>query len=703
MAAATDRPPRLTEIKRRDGALAPFDRGRIGAAVLAALQEARHDGEALAAQVSNRVINDLTRRFGAKPPSVEQIQDAVEEALDSMGLTDVRERYASYRRDRAALREAKRKLGIRDELKLSLNAVALLRERYLLRDEGGRIVESTGEMMDRVARHVAAAEDRFATGSAERWSEEFAGALKSLTFLPNSPTLMNAGTEMGLLSGCFVIPVEDSLESIFGALRQMALIHQAGGGTGFSFSRLRRRGDRVRTTRGTASGPVSFMRIFDVATEVIKQGGRRRGANMAVLDATHPDIDEFIAAKSQPGRLENFNLSVAVSDEFMAAADSGGAHSLVDPRTDAVVATEPAAELFRRIAAAAWETGDPGLLFIDRVNAANPVPELGRIEATNPCGEVPLLPFESCNLGSINLARMISDGKPDTDRLRATVRLAVRFLDDVIEINRYPTPEVEHATRLTRKIGVGVMGFAEFCALLGVSYDSADAVEMADRVGSLLAAEARAASAALARERGPFPAYRGGDGEAFPPVRNAQVTSIAPTGSISIIAGTTAGIEPLFALSFDRNVLGTQLRETNRTFERLARERGFYSESLFAAIARTGGVRGESEVPEDVRRAFVTAAEVGPDWHLAIQAAFQRHVDAAVSKTVNLPGDATVDDVAEIYLDAWRRGVKGVTIYRYGSRPGQVLTFLGDSAAGEAGVRVAPDYAGGCAGHACEF
>jgi ribonucleoside-diphosphate reductase alpha chain len=447
------------------------------------------------------------------------------------------------------------------------------------------------------------------------------------------------------------------------------------------------------------------MRIFDVATEVVKQGGRRRGANMAVLDASHPDIDEFIAAKSRPGELENFNLSVAVTDEFMGAAEAGGMHSLIDPPTRAAVATEPAVELFRRIAAAAWEGGDPGLLFIDCVNAANPLSGLGAIEATNPCGEVPLLPFESCNLGSVNLARMLSGEEVDWERLGATVRLAVRFLDDVIEASRFPTPEVERATLRTRKIGVGVMGFAEFLALLGIPYNSDEAVAMADRVGRVIATEARAVSVGLARERGPFPAHGlvEGGASASSPVRNAQLTSIAPTGSISIIAGTTAGIEPLFAIAFERNVLGTHQRETNRAFERLAREHGFYSEELVAAIASTGGVGGGRDVPDDIRRAFVTAAEVAPHWHLAIQAAFQRHVDAAVSKTVNLPAEATVGDVAQIYLDAWRRGAKGVTVYRYGSRPGQVLTFLGEARGAGEGVRAASDYAGGCAGHACEF
>lgn len=584
-------------------------------------------------------------------------------------------------------------------LGLTHSALTVLRERYLLRDESGRVVESTTEMMERVAGHVAAAEEGFEPGSSPRWAGEFETALKELRFLPNSPTLMNAGTEIGLLSGCFVLPIEDSLDSIFSALREMALIHQAGGGTGFSFSRLRRSGDRVRTTRGVASGPVSFMRIFDAATEVVRQGGRRRGANMAVLHCSHPDIREFIAAKPKPGDLRNFNLSVAVTDELMEAARSGGSHALRDPRTGEVTEEVPAAELFGEIAAAARSGGDPGVLFIDRINAERPVPELGPIEATNPCGEVPLLPHESCNLASVNLARMVSGDEVDWERLAATVRLAVRFLDDVIEVNRYPVPAIEEATLRTRKIGVGVMGLAEMLAELGVPYDSEDGLVLADRVAATLSTEARVASAQLAAERGPFPAWsREGGGE---PMRNAQLTSIAPTGSISIIAGTTAGIEPLFAISFARNVLDTELTETSPAFERIARERGFHSDELMAATAHSGSLDGTPGVPDDVRRAFVTSTEMAPEWHLRMQAAFQRHVDGAVSKTVNLPAEATAEEVAAIYNDAWRAGVKGITVYRDGSRPGQVLRRLGERAGGPA-VRVSSEYAGGCALRPCE-
>jgi ribonucleoside-diphosphate reductase alpha chain len=694
--------PPFRRIRKRDGRLVAFQAAEIVDAVVRAGREVGRGDHALAEEVTRRVVDDLAMRFDGRSPGVEDIQDAVEATLIGLGLPEVATAYILYRRRRAEARQAKQVLGVRDDLKLTVNAVTVLRERYLLRDAEGRVVESSGEMMQRVAHHVAQAETAPDRG---RWEERFAAALKSLEFLPNSPTLMNAGTRLGLLSGCFVLPVEDSLQSIFTALGQMALIHQAGGGTGFDFSRLRPHGDVVASTHGVASGPVSFMGVFDAATEVIKQGGRRRGANMAVLAASHPDIDEFVAAKQTAGRLENFNLSVAVSDAFMRAVERDGTHRLVNPRTGRVSDTRPARALFQAVAAAAHRTGDPGLLFLDRINRDNPVPALGRIESTNPCGEVPLLPFESCNLGSVNLARMVAAGRPDWERLGATVRLAVRFLDDVIEVNRYPIPEVERATQTTRKIGVGVMGLAEFLAALGVPYDSEDALRLGRRIARLLRDQARRASVELAAERGAFPAfeYSALAAKGFPPLRNAQVTSIAPTGTISIIAGTTSGIEPLFAVAYVRNVLGSRLLELNGLFERTARERGFYSEGLVAEIARTGGVRHLNGVPEDLRRAFVTALEVAPEWHLRMQAAFQRSVDAAVAKTVNLPASATVDDVASLYLQAWRLGLKGITVYRYGSRPGQVLAFLADGQQGPSPlVQVGSEYAGGCAGHVCE-
>jgi len=596
------------------------------------------------------------------------------------------------------------RLGVRDELGLDLAALAVLRERYLLKDRHGQVVESTGEMMDRAATFVAQAEDQWHPGSAGRWAEVFAGALRRLEFLPNSPTLMNAGTELGLLSGCVVLPLEDSLDSIFQTLGQAALLHQAGGGTGYAFSRLRPRGDRVASTGGAASGPVSFLSVFDVAARVVSSGGRRRGASMAVLDVSHPDIVEFVEAKDSAG-LEHFNVSVGASDRFMRAVVHGRDHRLVNPRTGRVVRRIAAAELFERICAAAWRGGDPGLLFLDRINRDNPLPTLGRIEATNPCGEVPLLPYESCNLGSVNLARFIDGNRLDLERLGATVDVAVRFLDDVIDVSRYPVPQLAPPARAARKVGLGVMGLAEMLASLGIPYDSDHALRLAARTMAFVQRRARRASAALADERGPFPLY---DQSRYPaqgigPLRNAQLTSVAPTGTISLVAGTTSGIEPMFALSYRRHILGRDLVETNALFERTARARGFYSDELMAEIEQTGTLRHLPQVPPDVRAAFVTALEISPAWHLAMQAAVQRHVDAAVAKTVNLPASATVADVRAIYLGAWRSKAKGITVYRDRSRPGQVLTVAAASPVPGPAVQIADTFSGGCHGHACEF
>lgn len=595
---------------------------------------------------------------------------------------------------------------VRDDLGLSAAARTVLRERYLRRDPRGRTVESTSGMMDRVAAHVAAAEDVHAPGTAAGWAERFAVALRSLDFLPNSPTLMNAGTGVGLLSGCVVLPVEDSLRSIFATLGTAALVHQAGGGTGYSFSHLRPAGAPVASTQGASSGPVSFLHLFDTAAGIVRLGGRRRSASMAVLDASHPDIRDFVTAKLTAGALEHFNLSVGVTDRFLRAAEAGGSHPLVDPGTGRTVARVPAADLLDSICDSARGCGDPGLLFLDAINRADPLPGQGRIEATNPCGEVPLRPYESCNLGSINLARFARDGGVDWERLGSTAELAVRFLDDVIDVSRWPVPEMERAVHATRRVGLGMMGLAELLATLGIPYDSDAAVRLAGRLARHIRDRARRSSAGLAAERGPFPLFdestlarRG-----LPPLRNAQLTSVAPTGTISLIAGTTAGIEPMFAVAYVRHVLGRHLVETNPLFERLARERGFHSEQLVADIARTGGVRANPAVPDDVRAAFPTALEVSPGWHLRMQAAVQRHVDAAVSKTVNLPASATVEEVRGIYLAAWRARVKGITVYRYGSHPGQVLTFLaGEDGAGGRPVRVDTSFTGGCAGHVCEF
>jgi ribonucleoside-diphosphate reductase alpha chain len=566
---------------------------------------------------------------------------------------------------------------------LTDNALAVLRARYLAR-EGGVVVETPAELFRRVARHVSAAEARLGYSADEvaAAAAMFERMMASLEFLPNSPTLMNAGRPLGQLAACFVVPVEDSTTGVFEAVRWAAEIQKTGGGTGFSFSRLRPAGDLVASTGGTASGPVSLMQVFDVATEAIKQGGTRRGANMGMLRVDHPDVLEFIAIKLDPSRMRNFNLSVAVTDAFMAAAAAGTTYDLVNPRTGVAQGQLDARRVLDAIANAAWTIGDPGMVFIDRVNAEQPTPGLGAIEATNPCGEQPLLPFESCTLGSIDLGKLVAAGDLDWARLRATIHGAVRFLDDVIDANRYPLPEIERATRATRKIGLGVMGWADALAALGIAYDEPAALELAGRVAAFLETESLAASAELAARRGPFPAFAGSrwaaDAAEGRPLRNATTTTIAPTGTISIIAGCSSGIEPLYALAYRRNVLdGAELTEVNPAFQRLAAERGFASPGLFAALAEHGGVRGRPDVPDDVQRRFPTAHEIEIGTHVRMQAAFQRHCHAAVSKTINLPRTATPADVKAAYQLAYELGCKGITVYRDGSRDGQVLVTGG--------------------------
>lgn len=560
-------------------------------------------------------------------------------------------------------------------MELSTNAREVLEVRYARRDPSGRL-ETPQQVFARVARAVAEGERSFGNASAvRRWQDRFEAALSQRLLLPNSPTLMNAGTSLAQLSACFVLPVEDSLEGIFDSLRLMALIQQSGGGTGFSFSRLRPRGDVVASTDGVASGPVSFMRIFDCATDNIRQGGRRRGANMGILRVDHPDIEEFIGAKRDGTSFSNFNVSVAATDAFMQAALAGESFALVSPRTRELLRTVDASALLREIADAAWHTGDPGLVFIDAVARANPTPELGEIEATNPCGEVPLLPYEACNLASITLPRFVRDGALDWSALADVVALGMHFLDDVIEVSRWPDPRIAEMVRTNRKVGLGVMGFADLLIRLGIPYGSLECLELAERLMGFIDDHARRASEELARKRGPFPSYPRSRHAGAPPLRNATRTSIAPTGTIGILADTSPSIEPLFGLAYRReNVLeGRRLVELNPLFVDYAKRNGFYSERLVSELAAHGSLAAVPGVPESARQLFRTALELDPEEHLAVQVAFQKHVDNAVSKTINLPNSATPDDVLRIYRRAWELGLKGITIYRYGSKAQQVL------------------------------
>lgn len=547
-------------------------------------------------------------------------------------------------------------------------ALKVLEERYLQQDAEGEVVESPDEMFRRVASNVALAEEEYGR-SPEEVEERYFDALSSLDFLPNSPALMNAGTELQQLAACFVLPIDDSIESIFDTLKNTALIHQSGGGTGYSFSRLRPKGDIVKKTGGVASGPVSFMKVFDAATEQIKQGGRRRGANMGVLDASHPDITEFVTSKEED-ELRNFNISVATDKEFWDAYRNNEPYDLVNPRTGRNVGEADAHQLLELIAEMAWGTGDPGILFMDRINKDNPTPKLGRIEATNPCGEVPLLPYEACVLGSVNLSHMTTDGEVDWDKLKRTVRLGVRFLDDAIDMSRFPLPEITELMEGNRKIGLGVMGFHDMLIDLGIAYDSDEAVEFAGELMEYVSTEAWRMSRDLATERGAFPNWE--DSIFDEEVRNATTTSIAPTGTISMIARCSSGIEPIYNVAYTKRVMGG-LEIINNRFVDRARKRGFYSDELMEKVKGKPSIQGVDEIPDDVKDLFHTAHDVPATRHVEIQAAFQEHVDNAVSKTVNLPESASRDEIKSLFLKARDLGVKGITVFRSGSKREQVL------------------------------
>lgn len=560
---------------------------------------------------------------------------------------------------------------------LTKNAITVLEKRYLKRDVNGKPTEKPIDMFRRVALNIAEADKNYdSNADVIATAKAFYEQMATLRFLPNSPTLMNAGRELQQLSACFVLPVEDTLEGIFEAVKNTALIHKSGGGTGFSFSRLRPKDDVVKTTRGVSSGPVSFMTVFDAATETIKQGGTRRGANMGILRVDHPDIMDFIYAKEDKTKLTNFNLSVGITEKFMQAVLDDSDYDLINPKSGKPAGKLSAKKVFDTMVQLAWEGGDPGIVYLDRINAENPTPKEGEIESTNPCGEQPLLPYESCNLGSINLGKYVKDGKIDWDDLEKTIEVAVHFLDNVIDMNKYPIKEIDEQTKRNRKIGLGMMGWADMLAMLAIPYNTEEATELAEKVMKFIRDKGREKSAKLAEIRGDFPSFKDSvyPGLGFKNMRNATITTIAPTGTISIIGSCSSGIEPYFAIAFYRQVMdNNKLVEVSPVFKDIAKREGFLSDELLNKVAETGNAHGLDMVPEKWQEAFVTSHEITPFWHTRMQAAFQKYTDNAVSKTVNFPNDATVDDVRKTYLLSYNLGCKGTTIYRDGSRTGQVL------------------------------
>lgn len=667
------------KIIKRDGTLSKFEPEKITNAILKAAYALGGNDKQTAEELSRIVVNKIKAKYTKNNPSVEDIQDEIEEVLIKEGHAKTAKAFILYRFERNQER-ARRAiiLGHGNEgkyLNFSTNALQILEKRYLRKDTTGKLLETPEGMLRRVSKAISSAERKFKS-DAKQAEKEFYEVMSNLDFLPNSPALMNAGTENEQMASCFVLPVPDSLDGIFNTLRDTAKIHQSGGGTGFSFSKLRAKNDIVKSTNGVAAGPIAFMKVFDSTTEIIKQGGRRKGANMAVLRVDHPDIIEFITVKNDRKTLLNFNISVAATDEFMNAVINNSTYTIKHPKTKEVLRKIKARAVFNLLVQNTWKNADPGILFIDRINKMHPLTQ-GEIESTSPCGEQPLLPYESVAHGSINLRNMIrNDWKDiDYDKLRKTVRTAVRFLDNLIEVNKYPLPEIAHKSKQTRKIGVGIMGFADLLFMLEIKYDSKEAVKLAEKIMKFIYDEAKIKSEELAVERGAFPDFSKSNYKTK--IRNACLTTIAPTGTISMLADTTGGCEPAYAISYSRFMNeGTELLYTNKIFEKKAIEHGFYNTDLMKKVARFGNLNFE-EVPKKIREVFVVSHNVNPEWHVKIQAAFQKHVDGSISKTINFPSTATVEDVEKALIQAYKLGVKGITTYVDRSHELQVLHMGG--------------------------
>ena len=674
----------IKSILKRDGKEAPFEKEKILLGIIKAAQEAEIGPKDFAEKVTQEVLR-LLEEQKSKTLTTELIGDLVEKTLMEKGHVEIAKSFILHRHKKAEEQQRRALiLGNRREeenLEFSDQALKILGRRYLLKDVQGNLLETPQQILIRVATNIAQADALYEGTEAEvkATAEEFYQAMAELRFLPNSPTLMNAGTKVQQLSSCFVLPVEDTMEGIFGSLKDAAIIHQRGSGTGFAFSRLRPKGDFVKKNMGVAAGVVEFLRVYDAALESIKQGGVRKGANMAVLRVDHPDIIRFIESKRDKKSLKNFNISVAVTDRFMKAVEEDKQYYLTNPRTGKYVGKLRAKDVFALITQNAWKTGDPGLIFIDEINRKHPGKHLGDIETTNQCGEAPLLPYEGCALGSLNLVKFIDKEKKDLDweKLKETIQIAVHFLDNVIDMNSYPKLVIAELTKRTRKFGLGIMGLADIFCKLKLKYDSEEALELADKLMTFIKEVTYEKSAELAKKRGACPAWKGSDHyHAGRKMRNMSCLSVSPTGTISILGDASSGCEPLFALAYHKTVLGdTEFLYMNKEFEKIAREREFYSPELMNLVAKTGSIQGIKEIPKDVRDIFVTAQDIGPEWHIKMQAVLQKHVDNSISKTINFPATAAIKDVEEAYLLAWKMKCKGITIYRDGSYEEQVMNI----------------------------
>ncbi|MBI2572702.1 adenosylcobalamin-dependent ribonucleoside-diphosphate reductase [Candidatus Woesearchaeota archaeon] len=697
----------IREIVKRDGRVVAFNEEKVANAIFKAAQSVGGSDRELALQLAHEALHFLEEKIKKGTPSVEQVQDAVERLLIEKGHARTAKAYILFRHKRDEERE-RRALILGHEhsaenLDFSSEALRILERRYLRKDEQGMLQESPQQMLWRVAFAVALADGSYGASKQdiEQTAAQFYQIMSQLVFFPTTPTLMNAGAPIAQLHACYVLPIEDSMESIFGTLNDAAVIHQQGGGTGFSFSRLRPKRDLVRHHVGVAPGPLSFLRVYDAALDVIKQGGIRPGANMAVLRVDHPDILRFIEAKRDQASLKNFNISVGVTDRFMKAVEEDKEYYVRNPRTEKYVGKMRARDVFAVITQNAWKTGDPGLLFLDEINRRHPAKHLGEIETTNQCGEAPLLPHEACALGSIDVSKYVitksvredtrntqktvqsdtSDTVLDLDwaRLGRDIKTSIHFLDNVIDVNKYPRLEMEEATKRTRKLGLGIMGFADVLFQLSLKYDSEQALEFADRLMGFVRESAYEMSQELAKKRGVCPAWKGSDHEKNGiKMRNMTCLALSPTGTRSIFADCSASCEPIFAISYQRTLLtSSELVYLNKHFEAVAKERGFYSPDLMRRVSMRGSIQQIKEIPKDVRDVFVTAQDINPSWHIKMQAVLQKHVDNAISKTINFPRIAAIKDVEEAYMLAWKSKCKGITIYRDGSYEDQVIT-VGD-------------------------